>query len=115
MATTAFVFPGQGSQYVGMAKDFFENDAPSRALVEEADRILGTSLSSVLFDGPEDLLRQTHNTQPAIFLHSMVVAQKLTGIQPAMVAGHSLGEYSALVMAGALSFADGLRLVRLRV
>lgn len=114
MATTAFVFPGQGSQYVGMAKDFFENDARSRALIEEADHILGTSLSSVLFDGPEDQLRETHNTQPAIFLHSMVVAQALTGLQPAMVAGHSLGEYSALVMAGALSFADGLRLVRLR-
>jgi [acyl-carrier-protein] S-malonyltransferase len=114
MATTAFVFPGQGSQYVGMAKDFCENDARSRALIEEADSILGTSLSGVLFDGPEDLLRQTHNTQPAIFLHSMVVAQAIAGLQPAMVAGHSLGEYSALVMAGALSFADGLRLVRLR-
>jgi [acyl-carrier-protein] S-malonyltransferase len=114
MATTAFVFPGQGSQYVGMAKDLYENDPRGRALIDEADRILGTSLSSILFDGPEDLLRQTHNTQPAIFLHSIVVAQSLTHLQPAMVAGHSLGEYSALVMAGALSFADGLKLVRLR-
>jgi [acyl-carrier-protein] S-malonyltransferase len=114
MATTAFVFPGQGSQYVGMAKDLHEKDPRGRALIEEADRILGTSLSSILFDGPEDLLRQTHNTQPAIFLHSIVAAQSLARLQPAMVAGHSLGEYSALVIAGALSFADGLRLVRLR-
>ncbi len=114
MATTAFVFPGQGSQYVGMAKDLFENDPKSRAMIEEADRILGTSLSGICFDGPEDQLRLTNNTQPAIFLHSMVAAQALSGITPSMVAGHSLGEYSALVMAGALSFADGLRLVRLR-
>lgn len=114
MATTAFVFPGQGSQYVGMAQDLFTNDPQGRALIEEADHGLGTSLSSILFNGPEDALRQTHNTQPAIFLHSIVVARTLTHMQPAMVAGHSLGEYSALVMAGALSFADGLRLVRLR-
>jgi [acyl-carrier-protein] S-malonyltransferase len=114
MATTAFVFPGQGSQYVGMAKDLYENDPQSRALIEEADGVLGTSLSSILFEGPEETLRQTHNTQPAIFLHSIVVARSLAHLQPAMVAGHSLGEYSALVMAGALSFADGLRLVRLR-
>lgn len=114
MATTAFVFPGQGSQYVGMAQDLFANDPQSRTLIEEADRVLGTSLSSILFNGPEDVLRQTQNTQPAIFLHSIVVARALAHLQPAMVAGHSLGEYSALVMAGALSFADGLRLVRLR-
>jgi [acyl-carrier-protein] S-malonyltransferase len=114
MARTAFVFPGQGSQYVGMAKDLFQNDPRGRSLIEEADRILGTSLSTICFEGPEDLLRQTSNTQPAIFLHSMVMAQALTDIEPSMVAGHSLGEYSALVAAGALSFADGLRLVRLR-
>lgn len=114
MAKTAFVFPGQGSQYVGMAKDLFQNDPRGRALMEEADRILGTSLSRICFEGPEELLRQTSNTQPAIFLHSLVVAQAITDIQPAMVAGHSLGEYSALVAAGALRFEDGLRLVRLR-
>ena len=116
MSTIAFLFPGQGSQYVGMARDIAEHDAQARATIEAADRILGTPLSGVLFNGPEELLRETHNTQPAIFLHSTIVAQALTGssFKPSMVAGHSLGEYSALVAAGALSFEDGLRLVRLR-
>lgn len=114
MATTAFVFPGQGSQYVGMARDFYERDPRARAMVDEADRVLGVALSAILFDGPEDELRQTRNTQPAIFLHSMLVAQALTTATPSMVAGHSLGEYSALVAAGALTFTDALRLVRLR-
>jgi len=114
MGALAFVFPGQGSQYVGMARDIFEADAVSRALMEEADRILGVPLTRICFEGPEDELRQTKNTQPAIFLHSVVVFRKMSGARPAMVAGHSLGEYPALVAAGALTFEGALRLVRLR-
>jgi [acyl-carrier-protein] S-malonyltransferase len=114
MPTIAFIFPGQGAQYVGMARDFFEQDALSRGMMETADRIIGAPLSKMCFDGPEEELRQTRNTQPAIFLHSMVAAGLLTHMTPAMVAGHSLGEYSALVVSGALAFEDGLRLVRLR-
>jgi len=114
MGLTAFIFPGQGSQYVGMARDFFESDAESRALIARADEILGYSLSSICFTGPEEKLRQTQHTQPAIFLHSVVAARKITRMKPDLVAGHSLGEYSALVAAGALAFEDALRLVRLR-
>jgi [acyl-carrier-protein] S-malonyltransferase len=114
MGATAFVFPGQGSQYVGMLRDFAEGDPPSRELIEQADRLLGVPLSSVCLNGPEDELRQTKNTQPAIFLHSMVAARALKGVTPSMAAGHSLGEYSALVIAGAIDFEDALRLVRLR-
>jgi [acyl-carrier-protein] S-malonyltransferase len=114
MASVAFVFPGQGSQYVGMLKDFAEGDPASRELIEQADRVLGVPLSSVCMNGPEDELRQTKNTQPAIFLHSMVAARKLASLTPSMAAGHSLGEYSALVIAGVLEFEDALRLVRLR-
>ncbi len=113
-ALTAAVFPGQGSQYVGMGKDHYDSSSDARRLFERADAVLGYPLSRICFEGPEDALRQTANTQPAIFLHSMVVAQRTPGITPAMVAGHSLGEYSALVVSGALSFEDGLRLVRLR-
>lgn len=113
-AARACVFPGQGSQYVGMARDVFEADSASRALLESADRILGFPLTRICFEGPDDELRQTKNTQPAIFLHSVVLFRAMDGPRPAMVAGHSLGEYSALVAAGALDFEDALRLVRLR-
>jgi [acyl-carrier-protein] S-malonyltransferase len=114
MNKTAFIFPGQGSQYVGMGKDFFDADDDSRKLFRHADEVLGFSLGKICFEGPEDELKQTFNTQPAIFLHSLVVFRKLTRSKVDMVAGHSLGEYSALVAAGAISFEDALKLVRLR-
>jgi len=110
----ALVFPGQGSQYVGMARDFHAGSAAARELCETADRLLGVPLSRICFEGPEETLRQTEYTQPAIFLHSMIAAAHRQGPAAAMAAGHSLGEYSALVHAGAMSFEDGLRLVRLR-
>lgn len=114
MGPTAYIFPGQGSQYVGMAHEYRELPE-ARELIDEADRLLGVPLSTVCFEGPEEELRQTRNTQPAIFLHSILAARSLKEAEPpAMVAGHSLGEYTALVVSGALSFADGLRLVRLR-
>jgi len=113
MTPVAYIFPGQGSQYVGMGRDLFEQNEDARTLFEQADGILGFSLSKICFEGPEEELKQTKNTQPAIFLHSMVLATLLQR-EAAMTAGHSLGEYSALVHAGALSFEDGLKLVRLR-
>ncbi len=114
MGKVAFLFPGQGSQYVGMARDFYDGDPDSRNFMERADGILGVPLSRICFEGPEDELRQTKNTQPAIFLHSIVAARQLRGPKPDMVAGHSLGEYSALVVAGAIDFDEALKLVRLR-
>lgn len=109
----AFVFPGQGSQFVGMGQDAYDASAAVRALFAEADDALGYALSSIVLSGPEDALRQTANTQPAILLVSMALFRML-GLTPAVVAGHSLGEYSALVAAGALTFRDAIRLVRKR-
>ncbi|MBI4535745.1 MAG: ACP S-malonyltransferase [Ignavibacteriae bacterium] len=114
MSRIAFVFPGQGSQYVGMGKDFYDQSREARAVFDEADEILGIRISRICFDGPEDELRQTKNTQPGIFLHSMVIAKHLSNLHPSMVAGHSLGEYSALTVARAMTFEDSLKLVRLR-
>lgn len=114
MEKVAFVFPGQGSQYVGMGKDLYETSSAAREFFDEADSLLGISLSKLCFEGPEGELRQTKVQQPAIFVHSVVLTTLLQNIKPDMVAGHSLGEYSALVCAGALSFEDGLKLVQLR-
>lgn len=114
MGLVALVFPGQGSQYVGMGRDLFRNSVEAANLFAEADQHLGYGLSTICFDGPEEELRQTKNTQPAIFLHSIALSRLVKNLKASMAAGHSLGEFSALVVAGALSFTDGLRLVRLR-
>ena len=108
----AYVFPGQGAQYIGMGKDLYENSAEARALFDKANEILGFKITDVMFAGTDDELKQTKVTQPAIFLHSVILAKVLgSAFTPDMTAGHSLGEFSALVAAGALSFEDGVRLV----
>ena len=107
----AFVFPGQGAQFVGMGKDLYDNYALARELMSHANEVLGFSLTDVMFEGSDEDLRQTRVTQPAIFLHSVVACRLMTKLRPDMVAGHSLGEFSALVIAGALDMGDGLRLV----
>lgn len=112
--STAYIFPGQGSQYIGMGKDLCEQFPEAKKYFDEADAALGFSLSKICFEGPEEELKQTKNTQPAIFLHSVAVWNLMKPSDEAMVAGHSLGEYSALVAAGAISFTDAIKLVRLR-
>lgn len=108
-----YVFPGQGAQYTGMGKDLYDNNAEVRTMMERANEILGFRLTDIMFEGSAEELRQTKVTQPAVFLHSVAMAKAL-GAEPSAVAGHSLGEFSALVVAGALSFEEGLRLVAKR-
>lgn len=110
----AYVFPGQGAQFPGMGSDLVAQHALAKSMAQEADDILGFSLSSVMFQGSEEDLKQTKVTQPAIYLHSVMVAALGKDLRPDMVAGHSLGEFSALAAAGALSWQDGLRLVAQR-
>ncbi len=111
---TAYVFPGQGAQFSGMGKDLYESSEKAKALFEKANEILGFDITKVMFEGSDEDLKETKVTQPAVYLHSVIKALVQDNINPDMVAGHSLGEFSALVVAGALSFEDGLRLVAQR-
>ncbi|MBD5175903.1 MAG: ACP S-malonyltransferase [Muribaculaceae bacterium] len=111
----AYVFPGQGAQFVGMGKDLYDNDPQAREMFEKANEVLGFRITDLMFNGTEEDLKQTKVTQPAIFLHSVILAKSLGDeFKPDMVAGHSLGEFSALVASGALSFEEGLKLVSAR-
>jgi len=111
----AFVFPGQGAQFVGMGKDLYDNSPIAKEMFEKANEILGFRITDLMFSGTDEDLKQTKVTQPAIFLHSVILAKTMgNDFHPDMVAGHSLGEFSALVAAGAMSFEDGLKLVYVR-
>ena len=111
----AYVFPGQGAQFVGMGKDLYDSSEDAKALFEKANKILGFNITEIMFSGTDEALKQTNVTQPAIFLHSVILAKALgDSFQPDMAAGHSLGEFSALVACGAMSFEDGLNLVAKR-
>lgn len=110
----AFVFPGQGSQFSGMGKEHYENNAFAKKLFEQANELLGFRISDIMFHGSEDDLKKTNVTQPAVFLHSIIAYKSISSAKPDMVAGHSLGEFSALVANGTLSFEDALKLVSVR-
>jgi [acyl-carrier-protein] S-malonyltransferase len=110
----AYIFPGQGSQFPGMGKSLYENSAFAKKLFEQANEILKFRISDIMFNGSEEDLRQTNVTQPAVFLHSVIAFKSIENTKPDMVAGHSLGEFSALVANGVLSFEDGLQLVSIR-
>ena len=114
MSRKAFIFPGQGSQYVGMASDLFENSVEAKEMIKTADDALGINLSYILFNGPEEQLKQSEFTQPAIFLHRVVLASIIRTLNADAVTGHSVGEYSALVAAGAVQFYEAVKLVRER-
>lgn len=114
MSKHAYVFPGQGSQFSGMGKNLYEQNETAKQLFEKANEILGFRISDIMFEGTDEQLKQTNVTQPAVFIHSVVAYLTMPAVQPDMVAGHSLGEFSALVANKTLSFEDALRLVSIR-